>query len=629
MITVTTRRWKAGTASSWGLVVGCVILYLATPPQIYEKLSSSSKGNKEADHTRLITLPFRITKRELGGHVAPVTPSSSTADSTSPSTSLNNDIVPSPSPIGTKRILLKSEGRLEWDMLSQNRVLLNLYIKGSPGWLALGLSKKGSMIGPPSSSAVLGWWKNDLPHVSTIELDSKPPTKLPQKNDMIKLNASLQRNVGGFTHMSFVMNSGYPIGQSDIYNVPGPLGSQHNFIYAWGEEDHTTIQYHSVNRRGNVLNVDLGQIPEGKDALQVAQIPYFEMHGGILATIWSVTTLLGGVIARYFRYKPWWIDAHEFLQTIATVLSLPLTLLSWLGKGGTSDSAKHYSSFHGLFGIIFASAASVQGTLGSLSHSMFSHSFGCICYQHRILARMRKLHRALGKVLLMTATMQILLGLQHFQPVDIVTGTWGMLTIIFVTYASVVWGSVFVLEARHQYAFCFRKMKGDKLNNNYAKKFVFRVQTGSGYMTEKDLKKNDEIFLEVCTLIDTLLAEGSLFSDRNNIVFQWCQSKNGPGTGLLGKIFRTSKCSYPRGYRSMKTSEILKFASWIVANITTKEVDLDKRAIDIIDKIDKVLESDPGRRPGRYVSIFKNQEHQPPTSVVPISAANSHAESDT
>jgi hypothetical protein len=483
-------------------------------------------------------------------------------------------------------ILLKGGGKLEWELLSATKVRFDFYVKGAPGWLSFGFSEKGNMVGPPASTAVVGWWKGETGHVSSLDLNSKPPTQMPVENDPIMANATLEKNVDGeFTLLSFIVDGA--LGGSNptgAYDVPGPSGTKHNFIYAWGSAEDTGLRYHSPQRRGNVNGVDLGKIPTGFDASQEPEIPYFAVHGGTLATIWSLTTLVGGVIARYFRYKSWWIDAHEFLQTVATVLSLPLTVLSWMGKGGTNSSAQHYSSVHGMFGIVFATAASVQGTLGSISHMMFAHTNGCICKQHKLMARVRSVHRSLGKSLLLVATAQIVLGLRHFEPPDLISGKLGTLTILFIAYASIAWGSVIILEIRHQRALCSRnraqkgsagrtkvQQSGGSHDNNVdttdESRFKFYVTTGAGYMTEDDLRQNDRIFVKVCEFVDALIQSSNRFENASAAVSQWCQSPSGPGLGLPGKILKTSRINYPTDHRSMKTSEVLIFSKWLALEV--------------------------------------------------------------
>ncbi len=547
---------------------------------------------------------------------------------------------PAPAPASTRNsIVLKEGGKLEWQMLSTTKVRFSFYATGSPGWLALGFSDMGNMVGPPSSTAVVGWWKGQNGHISSINLDKKPPTKMPLENDKEMTNATIEKMVDGkFTVLSFVVDSDLDSSPAGAYLVPGPQGTKHNFIYAWGSAGDTSLKYHS-SRRGNVIAVDLGKVPTGFDASQEPEIPYFEMHGGLLATIWSVTTLIGGVIARYFRYKSWWIDAHEFLQTVATVLSLPLTILSWLGKGGTDSSSQHYSSVHGMFGIVFASAASVQGTLGSITHMTFAHTNGCFCTRYKLMARARFVHRSLGKTLLLVATAQIILGLQHFEPPDLISGKLGMLTIIFIAYASVVWIGVFSLEVRHQRALCSRHREQDSSNrtkvhqssgrlknNNDAtapsilrSRFNFVITTGAGYMTEDDLRRNDATFVRVCKVIDALIKRSSHFESASSAVLQWCQSDSGPGLGLPEKVLKTSRISYPTNHLSMKTSEVLQFSKWLASQIGQSAEDASgSSSIESVDQLksnvnDMLIENNEIRRGASYFDENDSEDSVAPS----------------
>jgi hypothetical protein len=87
------------------------------------------------------------------------------------------------------------------------------------------------------------------------------------------------------------------------------------------------------------------------------------LHGGAMATIWAITTLIGGAIARYGRSNKNWVKYHMAFQLVATFLTLPLTILSYITK-----YESHYNTTHGQCGLVFSLLATMQGTLGSFVH---------------------------------------------------------------------------------------------------------------------------------------------------------------------------------------------------------------------------------------------------------------------
>ena len=185
-------------------------------------------------------------------------------------------------------------------------------------------------------------------------LDNMPPTSLDLIPFANEAKASVTK-VGEKTTMKFDIVDG----KLGVYSLPGPKGTKHTIIWAYGVvggrrlDGHTSgISYHTSSRRKfktgvEFLDTKTTTIQVGKDGADDEEfvMPYYEMHGGSLATIWSLTTLLGGCIARYGRSYSWWIDAHQFLQTVATVLSLPLTVLSYLVRSFSNRSFEIKSFF--------------------------------------------------------------------------------------------------------------------------------------------------------------------------------------------------------------------------------------------------------------------------------------------
>jgi hypothetical protein len=59
------------------------------------------------------------------------------------------------------------------------------------------------------------------------------------------------------------------------------------------------------------------------------------------------------------------------MQTVASLLTLPISIMSYVTK-----QSSHYSSFHGQFGMLLVVLSLVQGYLGSIVHYHSSHVFG-------------------------------------------------------------------------------------------------------------------------------------------------------------------------------------------------------------------------------------------------------------
>ena len=536
-----------GHAALLGFLVGTIIL-LSTN-------NSFTRTAKPATRTR-----------NLGGHIAS-TPSPTSAPGTSQegcnrrlashitsdttdcppcnrrlASHINSDTTDCPSSVKPGKVssaVLWEGSKLTWNKVSDHEVQFKLTASPVPTWFAVGFSHaqkgKNLMIGPPASESVCFELQKDgtgkLAHVS---LDSMPPSDTIGKP--LASNSSVDIVSGGKASVSFTIDT-----KLGNYKIPGPDGQTHTFIYAYGESSESSgalgMAYHSPGRRGFVAGIDFNLVKDSKK--KPDSLPYYEMHGGSLATIWSVTTLLGGIIARYFRKYAWWIDAHQFLQTVASVLSLPLTVLSYLGKGGSENNA-HYTSAHGLFGIIFASSASLQGLLGTFAHASYAHTCGFTCKMHSFMQKVRATHRTLGKLLLTAATVQILLGLQFFDP------EFTLLTQVFIIYASVAWMGVLVLEVRHQ-------------KNVVAK---FKLSDGSGHMKTKDIQFDMTTFETTCNIIDHFLTFET--KSTSTMVALWLNGLK--ETGAINKLKMKmcgSRTVFPFFHYSMTTVDALKFAGFL------------------------------------------------------------------
>ena len=594
-----------GHAALIGLVVGFVLLYFTMPTPSSHKKTASNGHN---------------SKRNLVGHS-----SSSTTTEHSATSSIN----------------LWPGAILKWHIATDAAVSFEITATPAPRWFAIGFVSQDNngnlMVGPPASQAVAVTLAGGG-RVGHIVLDKMPPSDL----TLIPINAgcSRRRRVLYGHHAtsnesttneknkcsteSVTVTGNQVLVKFTIQNdlgghlIPGPDGTTHKIIYAYGEVDSTSdiIEYHTSARKGNTKEIDLKIASTAINTTNMTiptPLPYYAMHGGSLATIWSVTTLIGGAVARYCRQYKWWIDAHQALQTVATVLSLPLTVLSYvslicfltlntnttvvlihvltfyffcfsaflvlvslhsffiyintvsfdlrsslekLGKGG-KESNTHYTSVHGLFGLIFALAASLQGTMGTIAHASFIHQCGIRVTCHSLIHYVRTIHRSLGKLLLVCATAQIMLGLQWYDPA--VT----LLTHGFIVYAAIAWCSILVLELRH-------------LTH---KRKRFNVGQGTGFMGKKELKFDLEIFDDTVALCDKLLLIPTNETCQNyktlvnpdtgrlcptKLVGEWLmQCHDTSGSTKMQIKCVGSRSEYLFNHKSMSTAEILEFATFL------------------------------------------------------------------
>eukprot|EP00946_MAST-07B_sp_MAST-7B-sp1_P002115 g2115.t1 len=433
----------------------------------------------------------------------------------------------------------------------------------SPGDTAGSKAFTNFMTGPPHSEAVVGLGSE----VGLIVLDGMPPSRVDFSTGNVSLdvalgttnhNASLTRTTVSGTTLQFRA--------SRVGTWPLPINSSVNIIYAYGnDEDDASgtgnkISYHSRARRGILKDLNLSQGTSSTGT----PIPYYELHGGFLSFIWSVTTLLGGVFARYFRSWPGWVDAHQFLQTIASVLSFPLTILSYVSKDGKES---HYNSIHGVIGLIFSVSASAQGFIGTYVHMTFVHEYACVSQKHRLMAHMRCLHRALGKILLAVAVLQISLGLGQYDAEIWSRAARGdfNLAAAFLLYTSLAWASIAVLEYRHRrfyqrgrtcFGFC-----GGRGHLMHTKNF--HPITGAGYCSEADLRANTNLYVNAVNIIDQIM-EIENVSDPWACIQAWVQQGGQADVGSAAKFFGLPmRLVYFYGHRSMKTGEILDYSRFL------------------------------------------------------------------
>ena len=149
------------------------------------------------------------------------------------------------------------------------------------------------------------------------------------------------------------------------------------------------------------------------------------IHGSGMITIWAVCTLIGVVIARYFRHKKWWLYGHFIMQSFAFLCTLPMAILAFYTgfAGGQKNITTNFHkpggdiiiNWHLAAGPIITILTILQGLSGKLRlHDLHIPSSRWTCFiikrtsrQARLLGRF---HSVIGKLLLTLAMGQLYTG---------------------------------------------------------------------------------------------------------------------------------------------------------------------------------------------------------------------------
>jgi hypothetical protein len=149
---------------------------------------------------------------------------------------------------------------LTWNKVSDHEVQFKLTASPVPRWFAVGFSHskgKNLMTGPPASESVRFELQEDgtgkLAHVS---LDRMPPSDT--VGTPLASNSSVVIVSGGKVSVSFTIDT-----KLGNYEIPGPDGQTHTFIYAYGESSGDLgMAYHTAGRRGSVDGIDFNVVKD-------------------------------------------------------------------------------------------------------------------------------------------------------------------------------------------------------------------------------------------------------------------------------------------------------------------------------------------------------------------------------
>ena len=97
-------------------------------------------------------------------------------------------------------------------------------------------------------------------------------------------------------------------------------------------------------------------------------------HAAVMSFTWGLICIIGVTIARYYRHKPWWIDAHIRVQTIGTAGTVSGAAVA------ISMVQQQASSLHGVIGLALSAAVStLRRKLCQLFFSCGVRSCVCVC----------------------------------------------------------------------------------------------------------------------------------------------------------------------------------------------------------------------------------------------------------
>jgi hypothetical protein len=73
-------------------------------------------------------------------------------------------------------------------------------------------------------------------------------------------------------------------------------------------------------------------------------------HGAVMSVTWGILVIAGVTIARYYRRKPWWVDAHIRIQGIGTAGTVSGAAVA------ISMVKQQAGSLHAMIGLCLAAA---------------------------------------------------------------------------------------------------------------------------------------------------------------------------------------------------------------------------------------------------------------------------------
>jgi len=173
------------------------------------------------------------------------------------------------------------------------------------GFVAMGFSKDGTMIG---SDAIIGWVdgkKRDVLQTADVEAYTLPNKVAAQLNPSIPLTNIAAQTVNGMTTVQFTRNLADG-------NVPlNPTGPNY-IIASFSSYNNKFPSYHGPNAHASVL---VNSLTTGS-ATAITMPPWRTIHGSLMFASWGVMLTFGMLFARYARHlkDAIWFKVHRATQ---------------------------------------------------------------------------------------------------------------------------------------------------------------------------------------------------------------------------------------------------------------------------------------------------------------------------
>lgn len=274
---------------------------------------------------------------------------------------------------------------LHWTVKGRN--LFMAVDSEAPGWVSVGFDPVSVMdqadmifglVGPDGSTKAVDAFSTGVfgPHPAD--------TSLGGSDDILKFAG---RRKDGRVVFEFVRR----LDTGDNFDKPILRDGSLKLIWAWGED--LDFNSHHVRAGSEIIGVK-----SGAQEVLMASSPQFLFLHVIFMVLASVLMIFAFALARFYKKTNWWLKLHRpvgITGSIAALAGIGFIYLYIEGNGGS-----HFRVPHGLFGLAIAAGAAAVPILGIL---IFKVKTG--------KAVLRKVHRWLGRVTVVSMVLNLLSGL--------------------------------------------------------------------------------------------------------------------------------------------------------------------------------------------------------------------------
>ena len=182
-------------------------------------------------------------------------------------------------------------------------------------------------------------------------------------------------------------------------------------------------------------------------------------------------------------------------------------------------------------------------------HSAYQHRLGYVG-NPMAMWRLRKMHRALGKALLLFSFAQIVLGIDTYSGMKMLDTDVG---IAFVSYATITWAAIFFLEYQR---YIHGELKKEKSHGKHG--YVSHLR----YMGREDLKRDNHVYIQLVKVCDEIFRR--LPVEPRKAMFMYFKQT---GESLNAMYIRFVPCKYIRNYRSLRSEVLIEFIEFVKNNL--------------------------------------------------------------